>query len=104
MVTFSDVPPGRQNGNFTITITFSENVTGFTSTTDDIVLSPNTLATVSSLTGAGMTYTATIAPTAGQEGTLTITVPANAAVDGATSGASRPDGYTTRNGKSNIGG
>ena len=83
---FSDVPPGRQNGNFTITITFSENVTGFTSTTDDIVLSPNTLATVSSLTGADMTYTATIAPTAGQEGTLTITVPANAAVDGATNG------------------
>ena len=85
-VMFSDVPPGRQNGNFTITITFSENVTGFTSTTDDIVLSPNTLATVSSLTGADMTYTATIAPTAGQEGTLTITVPANAAVDGATNG------------------
>ena len=34
----------------------------------------------------GITYTATIAPTTGQEGTLTITVPAGAATDGASNG------------------
>ena len=81
-VLITGVPTGRQKNNFTITITFSENVTGFVK--GDIELSPTTLATVSSLSGFGMTYTATIAPTAGQEGTLTITVPANAAVDDAT--------------------
>ena len=83
-VMFSGVPPGRQRNNFPITITFSENVTGFVQ--GDIELSPTTLATVSSLSRSGMTYTATIAPTTGQEGTLTITVPANVATDGAGNG------------------
>ena len=83
MVTFPDVPTGRQSSNFTITITFDETVYGFLDS--EIELTPTGLATVS-LSGSGTTYTATIEPTAGQDGTLTITVPAGVAIDASSNG------------------
>ena len=83
MVTFPDVPTGRQSSNFTITITFDETVYGFLGS--EIELTPTGLATVS-LSGSGTTYTATIEPTAGQDGTLTITVPAGVAIDASSNG------------------
>ena len=67
-----DVPDGTQSGEFEITITFSENVTGFDAT--DIELGGGVTATAS-LTGSGTNYTATITPTS--SGNLTIMVPAN---------------------------
>ena len=83
MVTFPDVPTGRQSSNFTIMITFDETVYGFLGS--EIELTPTGLATVS-LSGSGMTYTATIEPTAGQDGTLTITVPADVVIDASSNG------------------
>ena len=83
MVTFPDVPTGRQSSNFTITITFDETVYGFLDS--EIELTPTGLATVS-LSGSGTTYTATIEPTAGQDGTLTITVPAGVVIDASSNG------------------
>ena len=67
-----DVPDGTQSGEFEITITFSEDVTGFDAT--DIELGGGVTATAS-LTGSGTNYTATITPTS--SGNLTIMVPAN---------------------------
>ena len=85
-VMFSGVPTDKRNRNFTITIRFNEAVTGFVE--GDITLTPTGLATVSNFTGddGDAVYMATIAPTTGQEGTLTITVPAGAATDGASNG------------------
>ena len=75
-VTISDVPDTTQNGEFEITITFSETVTGFED--EDIELGGGVTATAS-LTGSGTNYTATITPTS--SGNLTIMVPADV-VDG----------------------
>ena len=73
-VTISNVPDTTQNGEFEITITFSETVTGFED--EDIELGGGVTATAS-LTGSGTNYTATITPTS--SGNLTIMVPADAA-------------------------
>ncbi|MCV2892629.1 Ig-like domain-containing protein [Lentibacter sp. XHP0401] len=64
---------------FTVTITFSENVTGFDSS--DILASN---ATVSSLTGSGAVYQASL--TVSGSGAVTLVVPADAAVDGSNNG------------------
>ena len=76
-VTISDVPSGTQTSNFTVTITFSEAVDGFT--TRGIKLDPHTLASPAWLSGSDgdTTFTLRVNPQAGQSGTLTIGVPAD---------------------------
>ena len=74
-VEITGVPTTTQTGAFTVTITFSESVTGFVA--GDITLTGATAT--ATLTGSGTTYTATITPTS--TGTLTIQVPANVAQD-----------------------
>ena len=77
-VTISNVPSGTQTSNFTVTITFSETVDGFT--TSDIKLNPSTLASPAQLSGSDgdTTFTLQVNPTVGQSGILSIWVPANA--------------------------
>ena len=85
-VTITGVPTGVQNSAFDVTVTFSEDVTGFTAS--DIALTnsggTDTVVATATVTGSGKTYTATITPTGG--GTLGIQVPADAAVDAASNG------------------
>ena len=85
-VTITGVPTGVQNSAFDVTVTFSEDVTGFTAS--DIALTnsggTDTVVATATVTGSGKTYTATITPTG--EGTLGIQVPADAAVDAASNG------------------
>ena len=74
------VPSGTQNGAFSVTITFTESVSGFTQS--DVSLS----GSAASITGwransDNTVYTATITPTA--SGTVTIGVAANVATDAA---------------------
>ncbi len=80
-VAIQGVPTDPQNSAFTVTITFSETVTGFTA--EDILLGTDVDATVTSLTGSGMTYTATITPADEFEEQITLSVPASAAQDDA---------------------
>ena len=68
-------PAGPLSDAFTVTFTFSENVTGFTA--DDVVTSN---AVASSFAGTGAVYTATIVPTAA--GPITVDVAAGAAQNG----------------------
>ena len=75
-------PTGTQAGEFDVTITFSESVTGFTSS--DIGLTNG--ASVVSLTGSGASYTATIKPKV--TGDITISVAENVATDPDTDGNS----------------
>ena len=75
-VTITGAPEGVQNGAFTVTIRFSESVTGFEAT--DITLSADATAT---LTGSGASYTATITPVDNSEGDVSIQVPADVAFD-----------------------
>ena len=72
-------PTDAQNGPFDITITFSEDVTGFGQ--DDITVGNGT---VTAFSGSGNTYTATITPTA--TGTVTVNIDENIATDGAGNG------------------
>ena len=65
-------PTGTQNSAFDITITFSEDVTGFGQ--DDIIVNNGS---VTAFSGSGSSYTATITPAA--NGTVTIDVAADAA-------------------------
>ena len=67
-----------------MTITFSEDVTGFTA--GDISLTGSATAEVSDLMDSGSGYTATITPATGADGEVTIQVPANVAVDSADKG------------------
>ena len=90
-VEITDVPTTPQNGVFSVTITFSEDVTGFAA--GDIVLSGTASATVS-LSGSGMDYTATITPDAGADGNVIIQVLANAAQDSANNGNIASQTYT----------
>ena len=83
-VTVTNVPTTPQNGNFNVTITFSESVTGFAAT--DISLGSNVSATVHSLSGSGTTYTASIRLAAGVEEELRIYVPENVATNSANQG------------------
>ena len=82
-------PTGTQTGVFSVTITFSENVTGFTQ--GDITLSGTATATAT-LTGSGRNYTATITPTIG--GNVVIQLPAGAAQDAATNGNNQSNTLT----------
>ncbi|MEL7091704.1 MAG: Ig-like domain-containing protein, partial [Pseudomonadota bacterium] len=73
-ITAPAVTGGSVNGPFDITVTFSEDVTGFV--VGDIVVSNGT---ASGFAGSGAVYTATITPTA--DGLVTVDVPAGAASD-----------------------
>ena len=74
------VPSGVQTGAFSVTITFSEAVSGFTQS--DVSLSGTASATITSWTASSNTaYTATITPTT--SGEVTLSVPANVATDAA---------------------
>ena len=77
-----------QNGAFTVTITFSESVTGFSA--GDITLTGVTAT--ATLTGSGTTYTATITPTT--QGNLTIQVPDGVAQDEAGNRNIASEAYT----------
>ena len=68
-----------QTGPFDITITFSEDVTGFVA--DDIDVDNGAVTTFS---GSGTNYKATVMPTASE--TVAVNVPENAAQDGAGNG------------------
>ncbi len=72
-------PTNAQNSAFDITITFSESVTGFEK--GDITIGNGSVTTFS---GSGTSYTATITPAA--SGTVTADVPADAATDDADNG------------------
>ena len=77
-VTLTDVPEPIQTGGFAVTITFSEPVTGFTSS--DIVLTPTgTSEATVTLSGSGSVYTDQITPTG--TGRFTLQVPENVASD-----------------------
>ena len=73
------VPSGTQNGAFSVTITFTETVSGFVGS--DVSLSGSAASITSwSANSDDTVYTATITPTA--SGTVTIGVAANVATDG----------------------
>ena len=77
-VTITGVPGTIQNSAFSITLTFSETVTGFTAS--DIALTgADTADATATVTGTGTAYTATITPTG--TGSLSIQVSADAVVD-----------------------
>ena len=67
--------------SFTVTIDFLEEVTGLRA--GEVSVSNGS---VSNFAGSGASYTLDIAPTAGLEGEVTVDVPANAVVDGASNG------------------
>ena len=69
------------NGPFTLTIAFSEPVTGLT--VGDISV---TNGAASNLAGTGSVYTVTISPDADFEGDVTVTIPADAAEDASNEG------------------
>ena len=74
------VPSGVQTGAFSVTITFSEPVSGFAQS--DVSLSGTASATITSWTASSnTTYTAAITPTT--SGEATVSVPANVAIDAA---------------------
>ena len=73
-------PLSVQNGAFSVTITFTEAVSGFTQS--DLALSGTGSASITSWSSTGNTsYTATVTPTA--SGTVTLNVAAGVATDGA---------------------
>ena len=74
------VPSTIQNAAFEVTITFNEDVTGLEK--DEILLPVPEIASVTSLTGTGAAYTATITPKDGVEGTVTIEIAENVVEDG----------------------
>ena len=78
-VTISDVPTTPQNGPFDLTITFSEDVTGFAK--GDLRVTGE--ATATAVSGSGSSYTATITPNAAKEGDVTVKVKASAVDDAA---------------------
>lgn len=86
-------PTGQVTGPFTLTMTFSEPVTGFTSSGLSVAQ-----ATVSDFTEVtpGTVYTALLSPVMGQ--TVTATVQANAAQDGAGNGNEASDQYSVQAG------
>lgn len=74
-ITMSATPSGTGHEEFTLTITFSESVLGFRE--DDIELSTGTLDDFS---GSGASYSATIEPPAGFEGTIHVSIEKGAAI------------------------
>ena len=95
-VSVSGFPPAtpEQNGAFTLTVTFSEEVNGFAVPADLTVTGPATAALASGADGA-VVYTVTITPNATSEGDVTVTVNAGAVIDAAgnpnTASAATPD-------------
>ena len=75
------VPSDVQSSAFTVTVVFTESVTGFVRS--ELRVS-GAGATVTTFSGSGTTYTATITPT--QSGTVTLNVAANVAQDNANNG------------------
>ena len=82
-VAISGEPSGEARGTFTLTVTFSEPVTGFAVPADLMLTGPATASLEEGVDG-DLVYRVTITPTA--EGTVTITVLASAAVDTAGNG------------------
>ncbi len=78
-VTLSSSAPNPTNAAFTVTATFSESVTGFTS--GGVTVGNGS---VSGLSGSGTTYTFTVTPTA--DSSVTVDLPANGASDTAGNG------------------
>ena len=97
-VTITGVPTTPQNSAFDVTITFSEDVTGFAAA--DIAFTnsggTDTAAATATLKADSddndATYTATITPTG--TGSLSIQVPANAAVDAVNNGNTASSTHT----------
>ncbi|PUZ25346.1 hypothetical protein DCC81_13670 [Chitinophaga parva] len=88
-VTLGPVAPGV-TGPFTVTATFSEKVTGFDAT--DVTLVNGTAGTPVSSDG-GKTYTFTVTPAA--DGTVSVTIPANAAFNTGNNGNTASNTITT---------
>ena len=83
--TITGVPTTEQNGVFDLTITFSEDVTGFA--TGDLTVTGEASATAVAAVGTSKTnYTATITPNDAKEGDVTVKVKANAVTDDAGNG------------------
>jgi hypothetical protein len=81
LVTLTTIASSPVDGAFTVTATFSENVTGFV--LGDVIVGNGT---ASSLAGSGSTYTLTITPAA--DGNVTVAVAAGGAHDAAGNGNS----------------
>ena len=81
MVTITTTAGLPTNAAFTVTITFSESVTGLALT--DLEVSNGGAA---NLDGSGSAYTVEVTPRADFQGTVTVTVPAAAAADAAGNG------------------
>ena len=77
--TISDLPSGAENAAFTLTIMFTEDVTGFAK--EDLTVTGQ--ATATAVSGSGSDYTATITPNADHDGNVTVQVIAGAVTDGA---------------------
>ena len=86
----SGVPTTEQKGPFNLTVTFSEDVTGFALN----ALTVTGEATATAASGSGKSYTVTITPNATAEGEVTVQVNAGAVTDAAGNGntASTPTG------------
>ena len=81
VTSITGVPDTERNAAFDLTITFSEDVTDFG--TDDLTLTGDGVAAVTSVSGSGSSYTARITPNQTSEGGFTVQVAANAVVDAA---------------------
>jgi len=77
-VTITDNAPGTATGNITYALAFSENVTGLTAS--DFTVANGSVVSV---TGNGASYSVVVAPNAGTEGTLTLTLKAASVTDAA---------------------
>ncbi len=78
-VSITGLPSGEENDPFNLTITFSEDVTGFA--TGDLTVTGEASATA--VSGSGSSYTATITPNANKEGDVTVKVKADTVIDAA---------------------
>ena len=81
-VSLSNVPTTTPTGPFDVTVTFSEDVIGFDTSSIDVTGE----ATATAVSGSGKDYTVTITPEADKQGNVTLQVPADAVADAATNG------------------
>ena len=81
-VTITELPIGEQNGNFSLTVTFSEQVNGFAGI--DVII--NGPASANATTGNGVTFNVPITVDANSEGPVTFQVIANGVTDDAGNG------------------
>lgn len=77
-VTITDNVSGTATGNITYSLDFSEAVTGLTASDFSV-----TNGTVTAVSGSGSTYSVVVAPAAGVEGTLSLSLNAGAVTDAA---------------------